>query len=491
MYERHYGFTEKPFNLTPDPKYLYLSQRHTEAFAHLEFGRKEKGGFILITGEVGTGQDDARPLLPLPARRAHRHRGRPLPRGDGGRAAALDPRGPARDPAPARRSRTTWTRCTASCSTRARRSREVVLLLDEAQDLSPEVLEQIRLISNLETDTEKLIQIVLMGQSELQEMLARRELRQLAQRVTARYHLVAAQPPGDRGLHPPPAGGRGRRGQGRPSPPPRSPPCTRSPAGSRGSSTSSATARCSAGYVAGTRVDRRAAGPAGRARDVAAPPPRAPPDAAPARRRGRRGGAGARPRRGADGWPARRPPARGGGPGAPPPRRRPLRRPRRRRPSRARARGGHPAPRRVLRRRAGRRCARCGAASALERTALRTHMDQVRRLDLPAVLEMFHPGRADTCYLALLRIEGDHADRVHRLRRAAARAAGRGRPAVDAPGRVPVAGLRRAVRRSRPRRAPRPGRATTCPAWDISAAIPTSRARSRASSATRSWPRTA
>src|SRR6266850_1963960 len=56
MYEAFYGFAEKPFNLTPDPKYLYLSQRHTEAFAHLEFGRKEKGGFILVTGEVGTGK---------------------------------------------------------------------------------------------------------------------------------------------------------------------------------------------------------------------------------------------------------------------------------------------------------------------------------------------------------------------------------------------------------------------------------------------------
>src|SRR4029077_16672948 len=56
MYEAFYGFTEKPFNLTPDPKYLYLSQRHTEAFAHLEFGRRERGGFILITGEVGTGK---------------------------------------------------------------------------------------------------------------------------------------------------------------------------------------------------------------------------------------------------------------------------------------------------------------------------------------------------------------------------------------------------------------------------------------------------
>ena len=56
MYETHYGFTEKPFNLTPDPKYLYLSPRHTEAFAHLEFGRRERGGFVVITGEVGTGK---------------------------------------------------------------------------------------------------------------------------------------------------------------------------------------------------------------------------------------------------------------------------------------------------------------------------------------------------------------------------------------------------------------------------------------------------
>ena len=56
MYESHYGFTEKPFNLTPDPKYLYLSARHTEAFAHLEFGRRERGGFIVVTGEVGTGK---------------------------------------------------------------------------------------------------------------------------------------------------------------------------------------------------------------------------------------------------------------------------------------------------------------------------------------------------------------------------------------------------------------------------------------------------
>ena len=190
VYEAFYGFTEKPFNLTPDPKYLYLSARHTEAFAHLEFGRRERGGFVVITGEVGTGQDDARPLLP----RA----------GSATTTATAVVLYPALTAAELLRSILDDLHVPVAgtslkdhvdalhrflLESRAA-GRDVVLLIDEAQDLSPEVLEQIRLISNLETDTEKLIQIVLMGQSELQEMLARRELRQLAQRVTARYHLA-------------------------------------------------------------------------------------------------------------------------------------------------------------------------------------------------------------------------------------------------------------------------------------------------------------
>jgi general secretion pathway protein A len=188
MYETHYGFSEKPFNLTPDPKYLYLSQRHTEAFAHLEFGRRERGGFIVITGEVGTGKTTLARYF--------------LSRLDSGTATAFviypaltaaelmgsilqDLHVPVHG-----RSLKDHVDALHRFLLQARgEERDVVLLIDEAQDLSPEVLEQIRLLSNLETDTQKLIQIVLMGQSELQEMLARRELRQIAQRVTARYHL--------------------------------------------------------------------------------------------------------------------------------------------------------------------------------------------------------------------------------------------------------------------------------------------------------------
>jgi general secretion pathway protein A len=190
MYEQYYGFREKPFNLTPDPKYLFLSAGHQEAMAHLEFGRRERGGFMLLTGEVGTGKTTlARHFL------AHL---------DAGAATAVILY-PAVTAAELLRTILQDLRVTfapeASLGELVRRlheflleararSREVVLLIDEAQDLTPEVLEQVRLISNLETDTEKLIQIVLMGQSELASMLERPELRQLAQRLTVRYHLT-------------------------------------------------------------------------------------------------------------------------------------------------------------------------------------------------------------------------------------------------------------------------------------------------------------
>lgn len=192
MYESWYGFTEKPFSLTPDPKYLYLSPRHAEAFAHLQFGHRERGGFVVVTGEVGTGKTTlARYFL-----------------GQLGAAPEATTTAmvlyPAVTAAELLRSILDDFHVTARSESlkdcvdalhrfllREREAgRHVLLLIDEAQDLSPEVLEQVRLISNLETDTEKLLTIVLMGQSEFAEMLSRRELRQLAQRVTARYHLT-------------------------------------------------------------------------------------------------------------------------------------------------------------------------------------------------------------------------------------------------------------------------------------------------------------
>ncbi len=189
MYEAFYGFREKPFNLTSDPKFLYLSTKHNEAFAHLEFGLRQRGGFMVITGEVGTGkttlcryfldrldEDTVSAFILYPALgttellRSVNHDLGIAPNGDsdkelidGLHAFLLDSR---------------------------LHGKNIVLVIDEAQNLSRDVLEQVRLISNLETDTEKLIQIVLIGQSELNDLLAQRDLRQLAQRVTARYHLT-------------------------------------------------------------------------------------------------------------------------------------------------------------------------------------------------------------------------------------------------------------------------------------------------------------
>jgi general secretion pathway protein A len=193
MYTSFFGLNEKPFAITPDPRYLYLSERHTEALAHLAYGISEAGGFIQLTGEVGTGKttvlrsllqqlpphcDVALILNPrvTPAEfllaicdELHVQ----VPAGSAGSVKAL------------------VDLLTHYLLDAHGRGRRIVLMVDEAQNLDPDVLEQVRLLTNLETATQKLLQIILIGQPELREVLSKPELRQLAQRITGRYHLEA------------------------------------------------------------------------------------------------------------------------------------------------------------------------------------------------------------------------------------------------------------------------------------------------------------
>jgi general secretion pathway protein A len=190
MYNQFYGFSEAPFNLTPDPRFLFLSARHREAYDHLLFGIRERKGFIQITGEVGAGKTTlCRALLAelgptyktalilnpsLTASQLLRtilvELGLAPPR-RADRAAALDI-------------------LNHFLLAQLAAGNDVVLLIDEAQDMSAELLEQVRLLSNLETDQRKLLQIALIGQPELRDRLDRSDLRQLRQRITVRYHLA-------------------------------------------------------------------------------------------------------------------------------------------------------------------------------------------------------------------------------------------------------------------------------------------------------------
>jgi general secretion pathway protein A len=193
MYLEHYGLKEPPFSITPDPRFVFLSERHRDALAHLLFGIGQGGGggFVQLTGEVGTGKTTLSRLLleqtPENTRVALVLNPRLSPvelleticedlhlhiEGRRGSVKAL-----------------TDTLNIYLLEAYAQGLR-VVLIIDEAQNLSVEALEQVRLLTNLETDTQKLLQIILLGQPELRDMLARPELRQLAQRITARFHLT-------------------------------------------------------------------------------------------------------------------------------------------------------------------------------------------------------------------------------------------------------------------------------------------------------------
>jgi general secretion pathway protein A len=198
MYLEHYGLKEPPFSITPDPRFVFLSERHRDALAHLLFGIGQGGGggFVQLTGEVGTGKTTLSRLLleqiPENTRVALVLNPRlspvelleticeelhlPINALDGeGRRGSV---------------KALTDTLNAYLLDAYAQGLRVVLIVDEAQNLSVEALEQVRLLTNLETDTQKLLQIILLGQPELRELLARPELRQLAQRITARYHLT-------------------------------------------------------------------------------------------------------------------------------------------------------------------------------------------------------------------------------------------------------------------------------------------------------------
>lgn len=190
MYNDFFGLKETPFTIAPDPRYLFMSERHRDALAHLLYGIGAGGGFVLLTGEVGTGKTTVcRCLLEqLPANVRLAYILNPKLNAIELMATMCDELGIEYDP-----KESSLKTFTDLLSRRLLDNHEqglnTVLMIDEAQNLSVEVLEQIRLLTNLETNQKKLLQIILIGQPELQELLAKKELRQLAQRITARYHL--------------------------------------------------------------------------------------------------------------------------------------------------------------------------------------------------------------------------------------------------------------------------------------------------------------
>jgi general secretion pathway protein A len=188
MYNEFYGFQDAPFNITPDPRFLFFSERHREAYNHILFGLRERKGFIQITGEVGAGKttvcravlEDLGPryrtaliLNPCltPDQLLH--------------TILLELGLDAPDDRVAR-----LQRLNQYLLDQLAEGNDVVLFIDESQDMGFDLLEQIRLLSNLETDQRKLLQIVLLGQPELRGKLDDPRLRQLRQRITVRYHLA-------------------------------------------------------------------------------------------------------------------------------------------------------------------------------------------------------------------------------------------------------------------------------------------------------------
>jgi len=196
MYTNFFSLSEQPFSIAPDPKYLFMSDRHREALSHLTYGLgcsngTSNGGFVLLTGEVGTGKTTVSRCLMAD-----------LP-DDTQLAFILNPTLSSQELLATicdqlkiryRKTGATLKTLTDKISEKLLKNHSnninTLLIIDEAQHLAPDVLEQLRLLTNLETNTKKLLQVILIGQPELQQLLKRRDLRQLAQRITARYHLL-------------------------------------------------------------------------------------------------------------------------------------------------------------------------------------------------------------------------------------------------------------------------------------------------------------
>jgi general secretion pathway protein A len=188
IYQDFFQLREKPYNLTPDPKFLCLTEKHQEALDHLVYGLEQKIGFLLLLGEVGAGKTTiCRALLEklddryVTALILHPFLAEEDLLANILRDLRLTPRGGSK--------RELLEQLYGFILDRKGDGKTVVLIFDESQNLSPEALEEIRILSNLETDQEKLIQIILIGQKELEAKLARKELRQLNQRIGVRYYL--------------------------------------------------------------------------------------------------------------------------------------------------------------------------------------------------------------------------------------------------------------------------------------------------------------